>query len=211
MGIWTRLSFLFNVSLFLNWFYIRLILRIVNYGTASTDSAAYILGGYYYLNGKQRTSTIAQFQNNQWSKIGDLMEVRSGSSAILNNEEYLIIGGDLNFANGRSVNWLVSLQKCSSFCHYFRGNFEFLVLQPRFGILKQKRLEHTIPLNMVNILIRFCFLSIRIFAFDYNEIKKKHFLKIFYCKAGKAKNSAEKFSWTDSVSRIEVISWFEKF
>ena len=81
------------------------------------------------------------------------------------------------------------------------------MLQPRFGILKQKRLEHTTPSNMVNIWIRFCFLSIRIFAFDYNEIKTKHFLKIFYCKAGKAKNSAKKFSWTDPVSRIEVISW----
>ena len=46
------------------------IFRISNYGTASTDSAAYILGGWI---GKRyddwRTSTIAQFQNNEWKKM----------------------------------------------------------------------------------------------------------------------------------------------
>ena len=101
MGIETRLSFLFNVSLVFNLSCISKILRISEYGTASTNSAAYILGGYYYLNGNKRTSTIAQFQNNQWSKIGDLMEVRSASSAILNNEEYLIIGGGTRSKSGR--------------------------------------------------------------------------------------------------------------
>ena len=93
MGIGTRLSILFNVSSVFNLSCISKILRIANYGTASTNSASFILGGYYYLNDYKRTSTIAQFQNNQWSKIGDLMEVRSASSAILNNDEYLIIGG----------------------------------------------------------------------------------------------------------------------
>ena len=95
MGIGARLSILFNVSLVFNLSCISKILRISSYGTATTNSAAYILGGYYYLPiiGVQETSTIAQFQNNQWSKIGDLREAKSSSSAILNNEEYLIIGG----------------------------------------------------------------------------------------------------------------------
>ena len=101
MGIETRLSILFNVSLVFNLSCISKILRISYYGTASTNSAAYILGGYYYLNGDQRTSTIAQFQNNQWSKIGDLREAKSSSSAILNNEEYLIIGGGTSSKSGR--------------------------------------------------------------------------------------------------------------
>ena len=101
MGIGTRLSILFNVSLLFNLSYISKILRISNYGTASTNSAAYILGGYYY---DRRTSSIAQFQNNQWSKIGDLKEVKNNPSAILHNEEYLIIGGDTRYADGRSVN-----------------------------------------------------------------------------------------------------------
>jgi len=94
MGIWPRLSFLFNVSLFFNWFCIYLTLRISNYGTASTDLAAYILGGYYYDGNHKRTSTIAKFQNNEWQKIGDLKEVKSDTSAIFHDGEYLIIGGD---------------------------------------------------------------------------------------------------------------------
>ena len=104
MGIWPRLSFLFNVSLFFNWCCISKILRISNYGTASTDSAAYILGGYYYADGNQRTSTIAQFQNNEWQKIGDLQEIKSDTSAIVHNGEYLIIGGDPKTYSGRLVN-----------------------------------------------------------------------------------------------------------
>ena len=101
MGIWSRLSFLFNVSLFFNRCYISEILRIVNYGTASTDSAAYIIGGY---GGDGRISTIAQFQNNEWQKIGDLKEVKSDTSAIVHNGEYLIVGGDPNSYSGRLVN-----------------------------------------------------------------------------------------------------------
>ena len=108
MGIGTRLSILFNVSLVFSLVLscISKILRISSYGTASTNSAAYILGGYYYPNGHQKTSTIAQFQNNQWSKIGDLKEKKSNPSAILHNEEYLVIGGRAQklFIDGRSVN-----------------------------------------------------------------------------------------------------------
>ena len=103
MGIWPRLSFLFNVSLFFNWFCIYLTLRISSYGTASTDSAAYIIGGYNHLK-PSRTSIIAQFQNNEWQKIGDLKEVKSDTSAIVHNGEYLIIGGDPNYATERLVN-----------------------------------------------------------------------------------------------------------
>ena len=90
----SRLSFLFNVSLYFDLCCISKIFRISNYGTASTDSAAYILGGYYYLGGHYRTSIIAQFQNNQWQKIGDLKEIKSDPSAISFDGEYLIIGGD---------------------------------------------------------------------------------------------------------------------
>ena len=101
MGIWTRLSVLFNVSkFFIYLFCISQILRISNYGTASTDSAAYILGGIY-LKLIERTSTIAQFQNNKWQKIGELKEIKSDPSAILYDGEYLIIGGDARYTIGR--------------------------------------------------------------------------------------------------------------
>ena len=76
MGNRTRLSFLFNVSLFFNLFCISKIFRICGYGTESTDSAAYILGGYIGVD-PYRISTIAQFQNNEWQKIGELKETKS--------------------------------------------------------------------------------------------------------------------------------------
>ena len=66
------------------------ILRIYGYATASTDSAAYIIGGWEY---DERVSTIAQFKDNQWLKIGDLNEKKSSLSAIFHNGEYLIVGG----------------------------------------------------------------------------------------------------------------------
>ena len=102
MGIRSRLSFLFIVRLFLDLSCISKILRISNYRTASTDSAAYILGGFI---GETydilRASTIAQFQNNEWKEIGDLKEVKSDPSSILHDGEYLIIGGEANYPTGR--------------------------------------------------------------------------------------------------------------
>ena len=98
MGNGTRLSFSFIVSLCLNFWFIFTIFRISNYATASTDSAAYIIGGYGY----EKESTIAQFKDNQWLKIGDLNEKKTSSSAIFHDGEYLIVGGYVN--SGRLVN-----------------------------------------------------------------------------------------------------------
>ena len=72
------------------------ILRIWGYATASTDTAAYIIGGY----GGGYISTIAQFKNNKWLKIGDLNEKKSLLSAIFRDGEYLIVGG---YNKGRLV------------------------------------------------------------------------------------------------------------
>ena len=82
------------------------IFRISSYGTASTDSAAYILGGFIGdgYSSLTRISTIAKFQNNEWQKIGDLKEIKSDTSAILHDGEYLIIGGDYQYTSGRLVN-----------------------------------------------------------------------------------------------------------
>ena len=78
------------------------ILRISHYATASTDSAAFILGGWI---GKEtadwRTSTIAEYKNNEWQKIGNLNEVKDSTSAIFHNGEYLIVGGDSKYLSGR--------------------------------------------------------------------------------------------------------------
>ena len=66
--------------------------RICDYATASTDSAAYIIGGYVGgWNGF--VSTIAEYKNNNWRKFGDLSKARCSSSAISFNGEYIIVGG----------------------------------------------------------------------------------------------------------------------
>ena len=111
MEIGTGLSFLWDVSFeFFAVFLIKIaiFIRIAKYGTASTDSAAYILGGRIGWSSKPwRTNTIAQFKNNKWRKIGELKEVKSDASAILFHGEYLIIGGDPDeYTTGRLVNWL---------------------------------------------------------------------------------------------------------
>ena len=85
------------VSLFLNFWFIFKILRISNYATASTDSAAYIIGGTV---GRESISTIAQFKNNQWLEIGGLKERKDELSAIFHDGEYLIVGG---YADGGLV------------------------------------------------------------------------------------------------------------
>ena len=90
MAIGTRLSFPFKVSLFSEFLVSNILLRISNYATASTDSAAYIIGGW---TESEQTSIIAEFKNNKWRKIGELNEPKSSPSAILHNGEYIIVGG----------------------------------------------------------------------------------------------------------------------
>ena len=68
------------------------MLRIYRYATASTDSAAYIIGGY----DGDYVSTIAEYKNNKWRKIGDLNEPKMGMSVIFNNGEYIVVGGDVH-------------------------------------------------------------------------------------------------------------------
>ena len=74
----------------MNLWFIFEILRIWAYATASTDSAAYIIGGKH---GHRRVSTIAQYKNNKWLKIGDLKEEKYCLSAIFHDGEYFIVGG----------------------------------------------------------------------------------------------------------------------
>ena len=81
----------------MNFWFIFKILRISHYATASTDSAAYIIGGFGYSG---TVSTIAQFKNNKWLKIGDLNETKGSLSAIFHDGEYLIVGG---YTSGRLV------------------------------------------------------------------------------------------------------------
>ena len=90
MAIGTRLSFPFRVSSFSDFLVTNILSRISQYATASTDSAAYIIGGN---TGSDRTLIIAEFKNNKWRKIGELNEPKYNLSAILHNGEYIIVGG----------------------------------------------------------------------------------------------------------------------
>ena len=68
----------------------------MQYATASTDSAAYIIGGYIgYIYNKSHVSTIAEFKNNKWRKIGNLNEPKINLSAIFNNGEHIVVGGNV--------------------------------------------------------------------------------------------------------------------
>ena len=67
--------------------------RISNYATASTNIAAYVIGG---LNGYNQVSTIAEFKNNNWQNIGNLNEPKNCLSAIFHNGEYMIVGGNVD-------------------------------------------------------------------------------------------------------------------
>ena len=65
----------------------KIFSRIQSYSTASTDDAAYIIGGYDVYN------TIAQFRNNQWRNLGSLTKGRYYHGSITIGQETMIIGG----------------------------------------------------------------------------------------------------------------------
>ena len=62
-------------------------LRINAYSTSSTAEAVYIIGGY------PTTDTIAEFKNNQWSKLSSLNEARYYHGSIRVGDLTMIIGG----------------------------------------------------------------------------------------------------------------------
>ena len=74
------------------------MLRISHFATASTNTAAYIIGGY---DGSKPVSTIAEYNNNQWRDSGTLNEPKSSPSAIVYDGEYMVLGGYLGSSSGR--------------------------------------------------------------------------------------------------------------
>ena len=67
------------------------MLSIYGYATASTESAAYIIGGNSEHN--EGMSIIAEYRDNKWNRYGDMRTKRYRASAILLNGEHIIIGG----------------------------------------------------------------------------------------------------------------------
>ena len=71
---------------------------ISGYATASTASAAYILGGYEHATASGHAlNVIAKYENDSWSRVGGpaggLLATRYGHNAIWLEDELLIIGG----------------------------------------------------------------------------------------------------------------------
>ena len=68
--------------------------RIFVYSTASTDEAAYIIGGY---QGSDYSPIIAEFKNEQWRKLGDLTQGRQYHGSISVGDQAMIVGGASNY------------------------------------------------------------------------------------------------------------------
>merc|ERR1712150_66054 len=60
---------------------------IINYSTASTSEAAYIIGGFYTPN------IIAEFRDGSWRQMGTLAKGRWRHGSITLNGEIMVIGG----------------------------------------------------------------------------------------------------------------------
>ena len=67
-------------------------LRIGYYATTSGKDSVYIIGGYITEKG-YRSSTIAEFKNDQWRNLGDLQQARYSHGAIKVGSLTYIIGG----------------------------------------------------------------------------------------------------------------------
>ena len=63
------------------------------YSTAATSDAAYVIGGYQ--DGSYST-TIAEFKNNQWRKLGDLTQGRQHHGSISVGFRTMVVGGYTN-------------------------------------------------------------------------------------------------------------------
>ena len=64
--------------------------KISLYSVASTNEAAFIIGGWGSAITNDR---IAQFRDNTWSIFGNLQRPRSGHASITSGDKTMIIGG----------------------------------------------------------------------------------------------------------------------
>ena len=67
--------------------------RINSYSVASTDDAAYFIGGEMGA-GNERIDIIAQFKNDAWSIHGKLKKARKSHASIWFGDAIMIFGGE---------------------------------------------------------------------------------------------------------------------
>ena len=58
----------------------------------SINDAVIVYGGYDD-DSRSALSTVAEFKNEEWAKLGQLNQARSGHNSILFGSEVLIVGG----------------------------------------------------------------------------------------------------------------------
>ena len=58
------------------------------YSTAATDEAAYIIGGADY------SDSITEFKNDQWRKLGNLIQGRQVPGSISIGPKTMVVGGN---------------------------------------------------------------------------------------------------------------------
>ena len=66
--------------------------HISQYAVASTNNAAFIIGGYD--NSSSGFGIIAKFEDNQWTRYGSLKASRRLHGSITSDDLTMIIGGD---------------------------------------------------------------------------------------------------------------------
>ena len=68
----------------------HLLRRISRYSVASTNQAAFFIGGY---DGSSYLSVIAKYENNAWSEYGNLKRRRTNHGSITYGTTTIVIGG----------------------------------------------------------------------------------------------------------------------
>ena len=128
MEWWTRLSIFVLVSttsyfslsdkdLKLN----SILRRLYGYSTASTIDAAYIIGG------DETRHVIAEFKNDAWRQLGNLVKGRDSHASISLNGETMSIGGYTY-----PIRWIITLDFISFLILYL------VIWKPKSGISPTK-------------------------------------------------------------------------
>ena len=71
---------------------INIYFSIAYYATASTNESVFIIGGFTG-GSPAYTSTIAEYKDGNWEKVGDLAQRRYSHGAITSESVTMILGG----------------------------------------------------------------------------------------------------------------------
>ena len=93
---WKQVNSKMNILSFLiyKYFHIFHYFRIVAHATTHTEDSVYIIGGHpYLLDSDGLISTIAKYEDDIWTIVGNLKQARGAHGAITLKGKTLIIGG----------------------------------------------------------------------------------------------------------------------